>query len=342
MKKVIVFVIALILVLGMMACGNNKPAESADSTGSTETSSDASNIKVGLICDTAGLGDQSVNDQAQSGMDMIAERFGVHIETAEPTDESQFIDMIQKFCDLDFDLIVCSAFSMEDALTQIAPNEPDTSFMILDTIVDLPNVMSFTYATHEGSFLAGVAAAQKTESNILGFVGGMSIPTIHKFEGGYIEGAQFINPDIQVISKYIGTDGSAWNDPATAKSLTLDIIANGGDVSYHAAGGSGLGMIEACQESGIWAIGVNIDQSHIAPETVLTSMLTRGDVAIVLATEKLINGEFEGGHVLLNCANDGVGIVINDFFTQDEKDELESIRQKIISGEIVVTDASLS
>lgn len=365
--KVLAILMAVVLAVSLTACA--QPAAPAEDTSaqpdatqeqgtSEQTGADApaeavapevtdeaapagddySQYKVGLICDTAGLGDQSVNDQAQMGMDKIAKDFGVQIQTAEPADDSQILDMMQKFCEMDFDLVVCCAFSHEEALRQVAPEYPDVNFMILDTIVDIPNVMSFTYATHEGSYLAGVAAAQKTESNVIGFVGGMKIPTIEKYEVGFSEGMQSVNPDIQMIPKYIGTDGSAWNDPATAKSLTMDMIANGADVCFHAAGGSGLGMIEACEEENIWAIGVNIDQSHLAPENMLTSMLTRGDVAIYIATETMLNGGSVSGHTTLDCSNDGVGLVMNDFFTADEQQQLEDVKQQIISGEIVVTN----
>jgi len=342
--KVLSLIMVMVLAFTFVACSEapdqteGTQTKAAEESGDTAALGGHSDIKVGLICTIGGLGDQSVNDQAQMGMDRIAEEFGVQIQTAEPADDSQILDMMQQFCEMGFDLIVCCAFSHEEALLQVADQYPDVNFMILDTIVDLPNVMSFTYATHEGSFLAGIAAALKTESDVIGFVGGMSIPTIQKFETGFIEGAQYINSDIQVISKYIGSDASAWNDPATAKALTLDMMTNGADVCYHAAGGSGLGMIEACVEADNWAIGVNIDQAHLAPDNVLTSMLTRGDVAIFIATETLINGGDVSGHMVLDCSNDGVGIVMNDFFTEEEKQQIEDAKQKIISGEITVTN----
>lgn len=332
--KIIAVVMAVLLAMTFAACAQGPSGQNGSSEGEVQSS----DVKVGLITDVSGLGDQSINDQAQAGMDKIAEDFGVQVQTAEPADDTQTLDMMQKYCDMGFDVIVCCSFSQEEALKQVAPNYPDTKFVIIDTIVDLPNVMSFTYATHEGAFLAGAAAAMKSESGVVGFVGGMNIPTIEKYEVGFTEGAAYINPEIQVIAKYIGTDGSAWSDPATAKSLTNDMIANGADVCFHAAGGSGLGMIEACAEKGAWAIGVNIDQSQLAPETVLTSELTRGDVAIHIATEKFLNGEDVSGHFILDCSNDGVGLVQNEFFTEEEQKSLEEIKEKIISGEIEVTN----
>ena len=333
MKRKTIYVSLLILTAMLSMVSACKESAAKDGQASSDV------INVGLVCSVGGLGDQSINDQAQMGMDWIAKDFGVQTRTFEPMEDSQVLDMIQRLCELKYDLIVIDAFSLEDPMIQCAIAYPDQRFMILDTVVDLPNVMSFTYATHNGSFLAGVAAALKTESKVIGFVGGMNIPVIKKFELGFIEGIQYVDPSIRVISKYIGNDDSAWNDPATAKSLTLDMIANGADICYHAAGASGMGMIEACKEKGIWAIGVNIDQAHLAPDIMLTSMLTRGDVAIYVATEKMLKGEKVSGHVILDCDNDGVGIVMNDFFTAEEKSKIEDARTKIIAGDIVVTDA---
>ena len=216
---------------------------------------------------------------------------------------------------------------------------PDVHFMILDTEVsDIDNVASFTYATHECSFLAGIAAAMKSESDVIGFIGGMQIPTIEKFQVGFEEGVHYVKPDAKVIVKYIGNDSSAWNDPATAKTLTLDCIANGADVCYHAAGASGMGMVEACVENNIWAIGVNIDQTHLAPKNMLTSALTKGDRAVYLFTESCINGTPMSGMTVLNCANDGVGVVASEFMTDDIMTAVNDAAAKIVSGELKVTN----
>jgi basic membrane protein A len=250
-----------------------------------------------------------------------------------------YAEAAQKFCDEGYDLVIFNAFNQEEALRTVAPAYPDVNFMILDTIVDdIPNVACFTYATHEVSFLAGVLAARKSTTGVIGFIGGMEIPTIQKYQTGYEEGVAYVNPTASVIAKYVGNDNNAWSDPATAKSLTLDEIANGADVCFHAAGGSGLGMIEACNEKGVYSIGVNIDQSHLAPDTVLTSALTRGDVAIEMFVKSFIDGAVLTGHTTLDCANGGVGLVESSFFTDDDKAAIQDVTDKIISGEIVVTN----
>ncbi len=163
------------------------------------------------------------------------------------------------FCEEGYDLVVFNAFNQEEALRPVAPAYPDVNFMLLDTVVDdISNVACFTYATHEVSFLAGVLAARKSITGVVGFIGGMEIPTIQKYQKGFEEGVAYVNAADTVIAKYVGNDNNAWSDPATAKSLTLDEIANVADVCFHAAGGSGLGMIEACNEKGVLLDCVNI------------------------------------------------------------------------------------
>ncbi len=298
----------------------------------------AADVKVGLVL-TGTLGDQSVNDQAYAGLMYCEENYGVQVKAVECTDASMYAEAAQKFCEEGYNLVVFNAFSQEEALRTVAPAYPDVAFMILDTVVDdIANVACFTYATQEVSFLAGVLAARKSTTGVIGFIGGMEIPTIQKYQKGFEEGVAYVNAEGTVIAKYVGNDGNAWNDPATAKSLTLDEIANGADVCFHAAGGSGLGLIEACNEKGVYSIGVNIDQSHLAPDTVLTSALTRGDVAIQIFVKSYLDGAVLTGHTTLNCANDGVGLVESSFFTDDDKAIIADITAKIISGEIKVTN----
>ena len=330
LKKFLVLGLVFSMVLtGLAGCGRKGNEDTKNNSG----------VKVGLIVDTAGLGDKSVNDQANMGLKKAAEDFGVDIKVMEPKDASQFIDIQQKLAESGYQLIINCAFSMADALTQVADKYKDTSFVIIDTVVDKENVLSATYATHEGSFLAGAIAAMKSESGKIGFVGGMNIPTIQKFQVGYEEGARYINPDIEIMIKYIGNDGSAWANPAAGKSLTLDMVSNGADVVYHAAGGSGIGVIQGAEEAGIWAIGVNMDQEEIAPDTVLTSMLTRGDNAVYESVKKYLDGEKISGNLVMNLENNGVGVVMSRHLTDEEKTAVEEIREKIINGEIVVTDA---
>ena len=172
---------------------------------------------------------------------------------------------------------------------------------------------------------------------IIGFIGGMEIPGIVRFQVGFEEGVHYVNPEAKVITKYIGNDNSAWSDPATAKSLAIDCINNGADVCYHAAGGSGIGMIEACTEKDVWAIGVNVDQAHLSPDRVLTSALTKGDQAIYLFTESYLNGSILKGLYDLDCSNDGVGLVDSEHLSEEAKEAVQQAKEKISNGEIKVT-----
>jgi basic membrane protein A len=337
MKKLLALLLALVMVVGLMACGAKAPEKTpttSDPTGTSETPV----IKVGLMLEGA-LGDESINDQAYEGLKLVAETFGVETKYVECDDSSMYVDYIEGMIAAGYNVICCDSFNHEAALREVAPKYPDVHFMILDTEVsDIPNVASFTYATHECSYLAGIAAAMKSETNVIAFIGGMQIPTIEKFQVGFEEGVHSVNPDATVLVKYIGNDNSAWNDPATAKTLSLDCIANGADVLYHAAGASGMGMIEACVENNLWAIGVNIDQAHLAPEHMLTSALTKGDRAVYLFAESCINGAPLSGMTVLNCANEGVGVVDSEFMTDEIMAAINEAASKIVSGELVVTN----
>lgn len=344
MKKLLALLLALTMLLALCACASGQTTETTETSAATEEKTEAaeetaaSSWKVGLILE-GSLGDESINDQAYEGLKLVGETFGVETKYVECTDASMYNDYLEGLVSEGYNIICCDSFNQEEALRAFAPNYPDVRFMILDTEVsDIDNVASFMYATHECSYLAGVAAAMKSESGVIGFIGGMQIPTIEKFEVGFIEGVASVNPDAKVISKYIGNDNSAWNDPATAKTLTMDCISNGADVCYHAAGASGMGMIEACAENGIWAIGVNVDQTHLSPEHMLTSALTKGDRAIYLYVESVLNGEPMTGLSILDCSNEGVGLTFGEFMTEDILTAVEDATAKIVSGEIKVTN----
>lgn len=200
--------------------------------------------------------------------------------------------------------------------------------------------MAVEYLTYQGSYLAGAAAAMVSKTNTVGAVGGMDLTAISRFVDAYFQGAKSVNPDIKTIVKYVGTDYNAWADTATAKSITLDMIDNGCDVVFQIAGGAGLGTIEACKERGVWAIGVNSDQEYIAPDTVLTSMLTVGENAIYEAVGAYVkNGTPFTGVFKANLENGCVDIVYSSHFTDEQITQLKDIRSKIISGEIKVYDA---
>jgi basic membrane protein A len=225
---------------------------------------------------------------------------------------------------------------MEDALAKVAERFPDSKFAIIDAVVDKPNVASLVFKEHEGSFLAGVVAGLMTKTNNVGFVGGMDIPLIHRFEVGYVEGVKYANPNAEVQISYTGADPSAFNNPGRGKELTLAQINAGADIVYHAAGGTGQGVIEACKEKGKYAIGVDSDQKWIAPDTVITSMLKRVDVAVYETVKAVVEDRFKGGVTVFGVAENGVGV--GEYVPEEVKGAVAEAREKIISGEIKVTD----
>lgn len=335
MKKFLCLLLALVMALTLIACGS-KPQENNDDS----TTADESGIKIGLISGLTGFGDLSMNDQAKVGCDMCVEKYGVTYKAVEPKDTTQVLDMIQSFAGENYQIIIMAVPDYDDILAEVAPQYPDIQFMTIDSTMSMDNVMAVEYLTHEGSYLAGAAAAMVSKTGVVGAVGGMDLTAISRFIDAYFQGAKSVNPDVKCIVKYVGTDYNAWADTATAKSITLDMIDNGCDVVFQVAGGAGLGTIEACQERGVYAIGVNSDQEYIAPDTVLTSMLTVGENAIFEAVGDYVNnGKAFTGVFKANLANGCVDIVYSHHFTEEQIAQLKAIRDQIIDGEIEVYDA---
>jgi basic membrane protein A len=224
----------------------------------------------------------------------------------------------------------------------VAAANPDTTFGIVDSVVDAPNVRSLVFAEEQGSFLVGAAAALKSESGHIGFIGGQEIDLIKKFEAGYIAGAKAVNPDIKIESKYLGPagDNSAWGNVAGAKEIAKGWYDSGADVIYTAAGGSGAGTIQAAVEADKWAIGVDSDQYLTASpdeqKHILTSMLKRVDVAVFQTIKAVADGDTKGGIFVFDLKVDGVGYATSGGFVDDIKDKLDAFKADIVSGKIVV------
>jgi len=237
-------------------------------------------------------------------------------------------------------------FMFTDPMGEIAAANPEVTFGIVDSVVEAPNVRSLVFAEEQGSFLVGAAAALKSESGIIGFIGGQEIDLIKKFEAGYTAGAKYINPDITVNVKYLGPagDNSAWGNVAGAKEIASGWYAEGADIVYTAAGGSGAGTIEAAVEAGKWAIGVDSDQyltagSADAQAHILTSMVKRVDVAVFETMKAACEGDTEGGIKVFDLSNDGVGYATSGGYVDDIASQLDDIKAKIVAGEITVPTA---
>ncbi|MFV9673375.1 MAG: BMP family lipoprotein, partial [Acidimicrobiia bacterium] len=249
-----------------------------------------------------------------------------------------------------FDLVFAIGFAFGDSVTATAPDFPEATFGIIDAVVEEPNVASLVFAEHEGSALVGAAAALKSTTGTIGFIGGVNISLINKFEAGYIFGAEQINPDIEILVQYLTEppDFSGFGDPAKGKEAGLAMYEQGADVVYHAAGGSGGGLFEAAKEvsedtgSKVWAIGVDSDQYNTAGDEVkdyiLTSMLKRVDVAVYKTITDFVQSGQASGVNVFDLSADGVGYSTSGGFVDDIADELEALRVQIIAGDLVVPE----
>ncbi|MCF6327391.1 MAG: BMP family ABC transporter substrate-binding protein [Devosiaceae bacterium] len=295
-----------------------------------------------IIYDLGGKFDKSFNESAYNGATAWAEETGLSFQDIELQTDAQREQALRQFARRGSNPIVVAGFSWATALGKVAAEFPETNFAIIDMVVDAPNVRSVVFNEHEGSFLVGALAAMKSETGKVGFVGGMDIPLIRKFYCGYAQGARAVNPDIELFENYTGTTPAAWNDPITAGELAKAAMARGADVIYAAAGGSGLGVLQAAADEGKFSIGVDANQNYIQPGSVLTSMLKRVDLAVASAFADQTNGEWTSGFQVMGIGNEGVGWSLDEFnadlITDEMKDAVDALSAKIQSGEIVVHD----
>jgi basic membrane protein A len=337
-----------ILAFGAAACGNDSDSgsdsTSPDNSGSSSATSD---IKVGMAYDVGGRGDQSFNDSAAAGLDQAKKDLGVTADESEATDgeaESAREERLVTFADAGYDPIIAVGFAYAEAVGKVAAQYPDTHFAIIDdsSLADVPNVASLVFAEEQGSFLVGAAAALKSQAGHIGFVGGVQVPLIEKFQAGYEAGAKTVNPDIKIDVTYLSQppDFSGFGDPAKGKTAAAGMYDNGADIVYAAAGGSGGGVFEAASDAKALAIGVDSDQYNTADPSVqgviMTSMLKNVNVAVYNYLTEVVGGTFPAGQTIYDLSVDGVGYATSGGQIDDIKDQLEAFKQQIISGEITV------
>jgi basic membrane protein A and related proteins len=337
-------------ILALTACGSDDSDDSSDNATDGGSAAPTSDINVGMAYDVGGRGDQSFNDSAAAGLDQAVEEFGIQTEESEAEDgeaETAREERLRTFADAGYDPIIAVGFAYAASVAKVAEEYPDVHFAIIDdsSLADVPNVASLVFAEEQGSFLVGAAAALKSESGHVGFVGGVETPLIQKFEAGYIAGAKAVNPDIKVDVKYLTQvpDFSGFADPAKGKTAAQGMFDNGADIVYHAAGGSGGGVFEAASEAKGWAIGVDSDQYNTADpsvqDVILTSMLKNVDVAVYKYLSAVNGGDFPAGVTTYDLAADGVGYSTSGGFVDDISDQLDEYKQKIIDGDITVPTA---
>jgi basic membrane protein A len=293
-----------------------------------------------LIFDLGGKFDKSFNESAHEGAQRWAKETGGTYKELEMQSEAQREQFVRRMAETGANPIVVLSFSNIETLNTVAPDFPDTKFVLIDGVVDQPNVRSIIFAEHEGSYLVGMMAALASKSNTVGFIGGMDIPLIRKFGCGYAEGVKAVNPDATVLTNMTGNTGAAWNDPVKGGELAKSQISQGADVIFAAAGGTGLGVLQAATDGGIFSIGVDSNQNYLHPGKVLTSMLKRVDNAVYDSFKA--GDAIETGLVNMDLASAGVGYALDDnnaaLITDDMKAKVDEAAAKIASGELKVHD----
>jgi basic membrane protein A and related proteins len=351
-KKLLAIGAAAALVLA--ACGGDDDATTTtDAATGTDTGTDngvdnGDDCAVGVVYDITGRGDRSFNDAAGAGLDRAADELGVSGSESTPTGDGDRAERVQGLAESN-GLVVGVGFLFTDAITEASGANPDTSFAIVDAVIEADNVASLVFAEEQGSFLVGAAAALKSQTGTIGFIGGVEIDLIKRFEAGFTAGAQAVNPDIEVLSAYISQppDFSGFNDPARGKEIAAGQYEAGADIIYSAAGGSGLGAFEAAVDAGepgdVWAIGVDSDQYELVSSElqpyILTSMLKKVDVAVFETIRSFCDGDAVGGVRVFDLAADGVGYSTSGGFVDDITADLDAFAEQIINGEIEVPTA---
>lgn len=293
-----------------------------------------------LIFDLGGKFDKSFNEAAFNGAEKWKAETGGNYFEIELQSEAQREQALRRFAERGANPIVMAGFAFSSVLSEVAADYPETKFAIIDGYAPADNILNIGFAEHEGSYLVGMMAAMASKSQVIGVVGGMDIPLISRFNCGYVQGAKSINPQIKVIQNMTGTTPAAWNDPVKGGELTKAQISQGADVVYHAAGGTGIGVLQAAADEGVLGIGVDKNQNHLHPGKVLTSMLKRVDVAVYNSFSA--GAELESGFVGLNLANNGVGYAMDEhnapLVSEAMVASVEAAKKSIIEGSLVVHD----
>lgn len=293
-----------------------------------------------VIFDLGGKFDKSFNEAAFNGAEMWAKETGGTYKELEMQNEAQREQALRRLAEAGSNPIVMTGFAFGDVLNTVAPDFPDTKFAIIDMVVDQPNVKSVVFNEHEGSYLVGMMAGLASKTGTVGFIGGMDIPLIRKFGCGYAQGVIAANPDAKVVLNMTGTTPAAWNDPVKGAELAKGQKAQGADVIYAAAGGTGVGILQAAADEGILSIGVDSNQNYLHPGSVLTSMMKRVDNAVYQAFKE--GTDIQPGITVMGLANEGVGYAMDEnnasLVTAEMQAAVDAAAEKIKAGELVVHD----
>lgn len=346
-KRLLAFLLIAVLAFGIVGCGNKgeTPEEPEDSIGTEEESPEEvaeTDIKVAMVTDEGGVHDQSFNQSAWEGLQQAEKDLGVKVSYVESQQDADFAPNFETLLDAGNDLIWGIGFKLSDALLDAATNNPDQLYGIIDFSYgdETPdNVVGVLFKAEQPSFLVGYIAGKMTETNKVGFVGGIAGDVIWGFDYGFQAGVQYaakeLGKEIEILNQY----AESFSDVSKGKAIATQMYQQGADIIFHASGDTGNGVIEAAKEQGKWAIGVDRDQNYLAPDNVLTSAMKRVDVGVYNVVKELVEGNFPGGQTVVYGLEEGaVGIApTSDKHVPAEiLEEVKEIEKKIIDGEIVV------
>ncbi|MDQ0427752.1 basic membrane protein A [Planomicrobium stackebrandtii] len=346
--------LSLMLAAGTMlaACGSEEDTSTGETGGGEEGTEEAADFSVAMVTDVGGVDDKSFNQSAWEGIQQFGEENGLEkgdggFDYLQSASDADYNTNLNNLIRRDFDVVYGIGFLMEGAVAEIAEQQPEAQIAIIDAVVDAPNVASVLFKEQEGAFLAGVAAALMTETNKIGFVGGMEIPVIERFEAGFLEGVATVDDTIEVDVQYTG----AFDKAELGKTTANRMYSAGADIIFHAAGGTGNGVFteakerkEADPEANVWVIGVDADQYDEGQtgdaNVTLTSVLKRVDTAVINISEQAMAGEFPGGETITyGLSDEGVGLADSrGAIPEDVMAQLEDYQQQVIDGDIVVPD----
>lgn len=323
LKRIITVLLTATMILSMVGCGSTKaPA-------TTEAS-----YKVGMVTSVGGVNDGSYSQSAWEGLTKAEKELGVKVTYLESKTDSDYASNIETLVDEGYDVVMGVGFQLADAIAEAARTYPDQKFVIIDdsTYADLPNLACLMFEQAQASYLVGYIAGMTTKSNNIGFVLGMVSPVMHEFGYGFTAGVLAANPDAKVQM----ANANSFIDSAIGKSIATSMITDGADVIFHAAAGTGLGVIEACKESNIYAIGVDFDQNYLAPEHVITSALKQVNEVAYIVCEQVKNDTFKTGITVYDLSNEGVGYADCALISDEVRTAVEDVKAKILSGELSV------
>ena len=302
----------------------------------------ADDIKPAVVFDMGGKFDKSFNEGVYNGVERFKKETGIPYADFEITNETQYEQAHRHFAERGQNPIIGVGFAQADAVQKVGAEFPKTDFTVIDGIVKLPNVQSVLFKEQEGSFLVGMLAAMASKSGKVGFVGGMDIPLIRRFECGYEQGAKYANPQVAVVQNMTGTTPSAWDDPGRGGELAKAQFDGGVDVVYAAAGNTGLGVYQAAADAHKLAIGVDSNQNYLHPGTMLTSMVKRVDLAAYNSLEAAKGGNWQGGITVLGLKEGGIDWAYDQYneklITPEMKAKVDQAKADIIAGKITVAD----